>query len=1317
MKRLLSAIIAILFSFSAFSQGNNCNTSTAFCSPGPAITYPAGVATGTAEPGPNYGCLGSEPNPAWFFMQIANPGTMSIAITSSPPRDIDFILYGPFTSSTAPCTAQLTAANTEDCSYAGGTAPEYADITGAVTGEYYILLLTNFSNAATNITFQAQPGSTATTNCAVLCDISSLTAVPTTCSPATNTYSVAGQIAFTAQPTTGTLTVTSSCGGSQVFNAPFASPINYNIAGITANGAACSVTATFSATPSCTQSTTYSAPANCTPCTATANNSGPVCSGSNLNLTAGTVTGATSYSWTGPGGFTSSVQNPVRPGVSVAASGTYTVTVTTASATCTATTTALVNPTPAAPAVTNNGPLCSGSTLNLSTTVTGVTYNWTGPATFSSTVQNPTITPVTNAATGTYSLTVTSNGCTSVAGTTSVVINNTPNAPIPKVNTLVSDTVCAGASVTLTSNLIAGATYSWTGPNSYTAAVRNPPVITGATPLMSGTYSLTVTVGGCTSLPATVNLLVNPIPPAPTVNGASICSGATATLSATAPGDVYNWYDAATGGTLIFTGNPFTTPSLTDTITYYVQSTINGCTGPRTSVTVNVSPSFTVNTIPDDSICSGASFTLGVESPTGGGYTYSWDSPTAVGFSTSSTPSVSPAGTLTYSVTLTDAIGCTDSDTIRITVGTLLVLDASGSPANCSDTCDGSGSAIISGSFAPYVYDWSNGTTLSTVGSLCAGTYTVIVTDFIGCVIQDTIMIDEPSQITLTTSTVSAHCSLPDGSATVTAAGGVPPYTYFWSPVGVINSTATGLIPDVYCVTVTDSHGCSIDTCVTVANIPGVTATASVTPTDCYASCNGTASVTASSGTLPYLYSWSSGQTTASISGLCAGIYTCIVTDSASCTDSVTVTVNQPAAVQVDPIAPPADICIGQSSTLTATATGGTPGYTFTWTPAYTGNPYTVSPASTTPYSVTATDALGCASTNTQTVIVNVKPPLSGFATTSAVDICIGKSTTLSAFGSGGDGTYTYSWMPGPLTGSPVTVSPLINTTYTVTISDGCTTLSATSTMMINVQPKPVPNFRIDPYITCVPTCVNFTDLSTIPLPGTTTPTWSVDGVIIGSTANFCFTAGGTHTVSLLETSNNGCKDSISKVDSITVYDMPVADFSFDPQPASVNFPTISFTDASSFASSWSWNFADSIYSPASNTSNLPNPQHNYLEAGTYCVDLIVTNTLACADTVENCLVIDPDYTFYIPNTFTPNNNGLNDEFYPIGLHVDTYEMQIYDRWGNLVFRTTDLEEHWKGNVKGSKEIAQEDVYVYIINVKDLVGERHQYIGHITIVK
>lgn len=1323
LKKLILSLTATALSLSAIAQNANCSGAAAFCSG--TTTYAAGVGAGTAQAGPNYGCLGSQPNPAWFFMQVSASGNITLAITASPPRDIDFILYGPFSSPT--CTG-LTAANTEDCSYAGGTATEYADIIGGIAGEYYMLLLTNYSNQPTTVSFSQTSGS-GSTSCAVLCSMTGLTATPTACNPATNTYSVSGQVAFTTQPTTGTLTVTNSCGGSQTFNAPFTSPINYNIGGVTANGGTCTITATFSATPSCTRTQTYTAPPNCTPCTATANNNGPICSGTNLNLTAGAVTGATSYSWSGPGGYTSSLQNPTIGAAPATAAGTYTVTVTTPSATCTATTTVVVNQTPAAPAVSNNGPVCSGATLNLTgPTVAGATYNWTGPGGFTSSAQSPSIPSATTANAGTYILTVTVNGCTSPAGTTSAVVNNTPSPPIPMINGSATPApICSGgatpSTITLTANNIAGATYSWTGPNGYTAAVRNPPALTGVTPVMGGTYSLTVTVGGCTSAPATVSIVVTPTPAAPTAAGASICSGATATLTATAPGSAYHWYDAATGGTLLGVGATYTTPALTTSTTYYVQSTISGCVGPRSAVIVNVSPSFSVSTIADDSICAGASFTLGISSPSAAGYTFSWDEPANPGFSTAAAPTVTPVSTSTYTVTLTDTIGCTGSDVITVTVGTPLTLNATGSPANCFASCDGQGTAVVSGSFPPYSYYWSNSVTTPTATGLCANTYSVTITDLIGCTIQDTILVTEPTAISLTTSTVTSHCNQPDGSATVVANGGSGGYSYYWSPGTQLTATATNLTPGTYSVVVNDSHACPDSASATVPNAPGVVASVtSTTAITCNNGCDGTATVTATSGTGPYLYSWSNGQITATATSLCAGTYTCTVTDSTGCTDTAVVTIAQPPAVMVDALAP-VTICTGQSATLTATATGGSGGYMFGWNaPAYAGNPNVVSPTTTTTYTVGATDSQGCISANTQSVTVTVRPPLSITASNDEA-ICPGANVTLSAVAGGGNASgYTYSWMPGSGTASTFNVSPAVTTTYTVTLTDACTSVAATDVVTVTVLSLPTPNFTVDVSSGCAPLCVKFVDNSTVSAGGTITSwNWSMDGqnlLPVNGDTMHCFNNGGQYSVTLTTTSNSGCVNTLTIPNMITVYDMPTAHFTYDPNPISINYPTVSFNDQSSHTTGWNWNFGDLLADPADNTSNVPNPNHSYSDVGTYCVQLTVSNTPACTDKDSVCLVVEPDFTFYIPNSFTPDGSGLNEEFYAKGENIAQFDMQIYDRWGNLVFHATDINKHWNGTMKGTgSEIVPMDVYVYIINLTDKIGEKHQYIGHVTVIK
>jgi PKD repeat protein len=243
------------------------------------------------------------------------------------------------------------------------------------------------------------------------------------------------------------------------------------------------------------------------PTTPTASNNGPICSGGTLTLSTPSVAGTT-YSWTGPNGFTSAQQNPSIAGATTAASGIYSVTITDGNG-CTSapgSTTATVNPIPATPTASNNGPICSGGTLTLSTpAVAGATYSWTGPNGFTSAQQNPSIPSATTDASGTYSVTVTSSsGCPSPAGSTIATVNPIPAAPTAGNN----GPILTGTTLNLTASTLSGGTYNWTGPNGFTSTDQNPS-IPNATSAVAGTYSVTVTdSNGCTSAAGSTTAVV-----------------------------------------------------------------------------------------------------------------------------------------------------------------------------------------------------------------------------------------------------------------------------------------------------------------------------------------------------------------------------------------------------------------------------------------------------------------------------------------------------------------------------------------------------------------------------------------------------------------------------------------------------------------------------------------------------------------------------------------------------------------------------------------------------------------------------------------
>ena len=183
----------------------------------------------------------------------------------------------------------------------------------------------------------------------------------------------------------------------------------------------------------------------------------------------------------------------------------------------------------------------------------------------------------------------------------------------------------------------------------------------------------------------------------------------------------------------------------------------------------------------------------------------------------------------------------------------------------------------------------------------------------------------------------------------------------------------------------------------------------------------------------------------------------------------------------------------------------------------------------------------------------------------------------------------------------------------------------------------------------------------------------------------------------------------------VTVYPNPIADFTMSPQPTTVLNGTIQFTDMSILANTWSWNFGDLLNS----SSNLQNPQFTYIDTGLFAVQLFVTSQYGCVDSILKYVRIDPDFTLYVPNAFTPNSDGNNDEFLPIGTMIDAnnYKLWIFDRWGSCIFYTENLNKGWDGRANDGSEIAQEDVYVWKIQLNDFSGAKKSFVGHVSLIK
>ena len=180
----------------------------------------------------------------------------------------------------------------------------------------------------------------------------------------------------------------------------------------------------------------------------------------------------------------------------------------------------------------------------------------------------------------------------------------------------------------------------------------------------------------------------------------------------------------------------------------------------------------------------------------------------------------------------------------------------------------------------------------------------------------------------------------------------------------------------------------------------------------------------------------------------------------------------------------------------------------------------------------------------------------------------------------------------------------------------------------------------------------------------------------------------------------------------INVFPNPIAEFQSDFEETDILNPIINFSNLSLNANAYVWNFGDT-------TSTLTNPIHAYDNEGTYSTTLTATNQFGCKDVAIHDIIIKGIFTFYAPNTFTPNDDNLNDVFIPLGVgwNPDKYQLEIFDRWGNNCFNTSEVGRGWDGKANNGSNPAQIDTYTWKVNLTDVFGTSHNYIGRITIIR
>jgi|GEM_PF-4888867 len=984
------------------------------------------------------------------------------------------------------------------------------------------------------------------------------------------------------------------------------------------------------------------------PAAPSAGSNGPVCAGGTINLTAGTVAGAT-YAWTGPNGFASSQQNPTIPNAAPSASGTYSVVATVnGCASSPATVAVQVDPQVATPTISGNNTFCPGGNIVLtSSAATGnqwlkdgmavagatgqtltvsaagaysvrvasgacsanaVAFNVTqtnvttpvisGPLTFcqgGSTVLTASTSAgnqwlkdgvavggatgqtLTVTAPGDYTVTTTSGGCTAASAVARVTATPVPMAPVAGSN----GPVCAGAPLNLTASAVAGGTYAWTGPNGFTSAIQNPSV-SSATAAAGGTYSVTVTVNGCTSPAATVDVTVNPVPAAPTISGNNaICPGATTVLTSSAAtgnqwsrdgvllsGETAQTLTVATGGNysvrVTSTGGCATTsaafavsqtslavPTISgnnayctggstvlsssatsgnqwyrngtpiggataQTLTaaapgdYSVVATAGGCTATSVVVSVTETPAPAAPVASSNGpLCAGN--TLRLTASVVAGASYTWTGPngfTATGQNVSvpnataghsgrytvtvttngcsnaaavdvtvsplpATPAISGTGTIcaggntlltssaasgnqwykdgvliggatgqtlsvnaagAYAVTMGNAAGCSaTSNAFAVTQAAPFTVNVAGTNPNGCTASNGTLSVTASpaGSYAYSLNGTDFSNTSGVFNGLGAGNYTVYVRNGAGCVVQGVHQLTNGTLSASVAATGETACNALDGTITLSPAGGSGSYTYAfrmgsageYTSMGSVN-TLSGREPGTYFLRVSDAGtGCDFETTATVtrfdcnAPVCTLTATRTVTQPTC-SNPNGSIVLTASGGTAPYTYSLN-GTAFGSNNVLTAPANTysqVTVRDAANCVYVLpAITLSAPTQPSAPVAANPAPVCAGgDAPQLTASGSG------LQWyrdagltDRVGIGSPFipamNTGAAGTTSFYVTQTTANGCQSP-AATVVVSVSVPASFNLSKTDPTGCATADGTITVTGvTGGAGTYGYS--------------------------------------------------------------------------------------------------------------------------------------------------------------------------------------------------------------------------------------------------------------------------------------------------------------------
>jgi gliding motility-associated-like protein len=598
-----------------------------------------------------------------------------------------------------------------------------------------------------------------------------------------------------------------------------------------------------------------------------------------------------------------------------------------------------------------------------------------------------------------------------------------------------------------------------------------------------------------------------------------------------------------------------------------------------------------------------------------------------------------------YVVTCVDDEAC-NSNVLNVVVGenTPVVNNTINLVDNvCFGESNGSFEITSAGGQTPYTYTL-NGVSQPTgvYNNMPAGNHLIIIEDDNGCTYNNNVIISEPTDITNNPPIITNLLCFGDndGTITVVANGGTPPYLYELN--SVVNNTGVfnNLPANTYSALITDNNGCQhlVPNIFVLGPVQPLQGTISMTEPTCFGYSDGTVSLNLNGGTQPYSFLWNipPPNNTQNLANVTAGFYQVTVTDVNLCNITLSITVGQPSNIILQgPLSE--EVCFGYPANLFVSEQNAIPPYNIVWS-----NPFDV------------TQYLNNS---------NVVPPSSGL--------------------------------------------------YTATITDanGC---QKTFVKNITVNPLPDPNFTESDVTGCHPKCIDFDILNP---QINNTYIWSIGEPNLINQTSFtnCYDNEGVFTLKVIATSDKGCVDSLIKPNHIIINKTPIASFStLGGNITDILKPTFDFYNLSQDGQSYIWDFDDG------DSSQTDEPSHTYLGPGTYCIKLETkayynTGIATCVDSIRKCVLINPLSVLYVPNAFTPNSDTNNDFFAVSSSRIDEFYMVIYNRWGEVLYRSYDITMSWDGKYNGNDVPA--GVYCYEILYRDVKQKRYEQKGIVNVVR